>query len=62
MLTTLIVGLGVAIALEGAIYALAPGAMQRFLDQVREMPVDQLRNAGLVALFAGVVIVFLATR
>lgn len=57
MLTALLVGVGVALALEGAAYALAPEAMKRFLSQIMEIPGDQLRIAGLVALVSGVVLV-----
>tara|TARA_R110000868_G_scaffold218004_1_gene468122 strand:+ start:332 stop:517 length:186 start_codon:yes stop_codon:yes gene_type:complete len=56
-LTALLVGVGVALALEGAAYALAPEAMKRFLSQIMEIPGDQLRIAGLVALVSGVVLV-----
>jgi|TARA_R110002096_G_scaffold176572_1_gene352890 uncharacterized protein YjeT (DUF2065 family) len=57
VLTALLVGVGVALALEGAAYALAPEAMKRFLSQIMEIPGDQLRIAGLVALVSGVVLV-----
>lgn len=57
MLTALLVGVGVAVALEGAAYALAPEAMKRFLIQIMDMPGDQLRIAGLVALVSGVALV-----
>ncbi|MGK0266958.1 MAG: hypothetical protein ACI82N_001211 [Maricaulis sp.] len=57
MVTALLVGIGVALALEGAAYALAPEAMKRFLSQIMDMPGDQLRIAGLVALVSGVVLV-----
>ncbi len=57
MLTALLVGMGVALALEGAAYALAPEAMKRFLSQILDMPGDQLRIAGLVALVSGVALV-----
>ena len=53
----MLVGIGVALALEGAAYALAPEAMKRFLSQIMDMPGDQLRIAGLVALVSGVVLV-----
>ena len=59
MLTALLLGLGVALALEGAAYALAPEAMKRFLSQIMDMPGDQLRIAGLVALVSGVALVAL---
>jgi uncharacterized protein YjeT (DUF2065 family) len=57
VVTALLVGIGVALALEGAAYALAPEAMKRFLSQIMDMPGDQLRIAGLVALVSGVVLV-----
>jgi len=59
LLTTLFLGLAVAIAIEGAIYALAPEAMKRFLSQLLETSDDQLRIAGLVALVLGVGLVAL---
>jgi uncharacterized protein YjeT (DUF2065 family) len=59
VLTTLLIGLGVALALEGAAYALGPDAMKRFMAQVMETPDDQLRIAGLVALVLGVGLVWL---
>lgn len=57
MWQTLLIGLGVALALEGAAYALGPDQMKRFMEQVFETPSDQLRIAGLVALVLGVAIV-----
>jgi len=57
VLTALLVGVGVAVALEGAAYALAPESMKRFLIQIMDMPGDQLRIAGLVALVSGVALV-----
>jgi uncharacterized protein YjeT (DUF2065 family) len=53
------IGLGIALALEGAAYALGPSAMKRFMAQVMETPDDQLRIAGLVALVIGVGLVAL---
>ena len=59
MWTILIAGLGVALALEGAAYALAPVKMQDFLRQISQLSPDQLRLAGLFALSAGVLIAWL---
>jgi uncharacterized protein YjeT (DUF2065 family) len=58
VLTILLAGIGVAIALEGAAYALAPGGMKRLIAQLGEMSPDQLRLAGLTALCLGVAIVW----
>jgi len=54
----LLVGLGVAMVLEGILYALMPGGMKGFLNQINEMSPDQLRLAGLVAVGAGVGLVW----
>jgi uncharacterized protein YjeT (DUF2065 family) len=62
LLSTLLLGLGVAIALEGAVYALAPKTMRYFLAQLNETSNDQLRIAGLVALVCGVGLVALIVR
>jgi hypothetical protein len=60
--TILIAGVGVAIALEGAAYALAPGAMKGMIARIGEMSPDQLRLAGLTALCLGVGLVWLVLR
>jgi len=52
-MTELLTALALAIALEGIIYALFPGAMRRFILQVLEMPDQALRTAGLTAAVAG---------
>jgi len=60
--TILLAGLGVAIALEGVAYALAPDAMKQMIARIGEMGPDQLRLAGLTALCLGVALVALAVR
>lgn len=55
----LLSALGLAIALEGALYAAFPGAMRRALQSVSLQPDQALRIGGLVALAIGVVIVWL---
>lgn len=62
MLTGLLLGLGVALALEGVAYALNPDGMKGLMARVLETSSDQLRMAGLVALILGVAIVALVTR
>lgn len=47
-----------AIALEGAAYALFPDAMKRMMAQVLTQPTSMLRTAGLIAAAAGVGIVW----
>ena len=62
MATLLLVGLGVAMVLEGILYALMPGGMKVFLRQINEMSPDRLRLAGLIAVGAGVSLVWWALR
>lgn len=58
-MTDLLTALALAIALEGAVYALFPGPMQRFLEQVRDMPPATLRIIGLLACATGVLGIWL---
>lgn len=56
---TLLVALGLAIALEGALYAIAPSAMKRAIEQILSLPDHLIRQAGIAALAFGVVLVWL---
>lgn len=47
-----------AIAIEGAAYALFPDAMKRMMAHVLTQPTSMLRTAGLIAAAAGVGIVW----
>jgi hypothetical protein len=58
-MTDLLTALGLAIALEGAAYALFPGAMKKMLLQVLAQPPGHLRNAGLAAAALGVGVIWL---
>jgi uncharacterized protein YjeT (DUF2065 family) len=53
------VALGLVLALEGALYALAPGAMKQAIRQMLELPEGILRTGGLIAAIIGVFIVWL---
>jgi uncharacterized protein YjeT (DUF2065 family) len=55
----LLTAFGLAIALEGAAYALFPGAMKKMMLQVLAQPAGHLRNAGLAAAAIGVGVVWL---
>jgi hypothetical protein len=58
-LEDLFTALGLAIAIEGALYALFPAPMKRMLTSVLEQPENLLRVAGLAAAVGGVAIVWL---
>ncbi|NQV55070.1 MAG: DUF2065 domain-containing protein [Rhodospirillales bacterium] len=46
--------LALAVAIEGALYALFPTAMKRFMAQAMDQPDGVLRMAGLIAALIGV--------
>ena len=58
-MTDLLTAIGLVIAIEGALYALFPEAMKRFIEQALEMPASALRTSGLLAAIIGVFIVWL---
>lgn len=58
----LLTALGLAVAIEGLLYALFPNAMKKMMLQVLAQPQSSLRTAGLVAAIAGVGIVWLIRR
>ncbi len=51
--------LGAFLAIEGALYAGAPGAAKRLAADISQMDESVLRRAGLLALFAGAALVWL---
>lgn len=51
--------LALAVAIEGMLYSLIPGAMQRMNAQVSALPASALRFAGLAAACLGVAAVWL---
>lgn len=55
----LVLALGLAMALEGAVYAAFPGAMRRALQRIGTESETALRFSGLIALTAGVVLVWI---
>ena len=58
----LLTAIGLAVAIEGLLYALFPNAMKKMMLQVLAQPQTSLRTAGLVAAIAGVGIVWLIRR
>lgn len=60
MADILLLGLGIAFALEGVLYAAAPGMMKRVAAAAGLTEPGRLRIAGLAALAVGVVLVWLS--
>lgn len=59
MVTELLTALGLAIALEGLLYAAFPGPVRRALMSLGEVSDEKLRFGGLAALALGVFVVWL---
>ncbi len=55
----LLTALGLAIAIEGIVYALFPEAMKRMMAKVMAQPTGSIRGAGIGAAVAGVFIIWL---
>ncbi len=55
----LIVGIGIALVIEGTLYALAPNGMKRLMAFALEQPSTLLRGTGLVLAALGVGLVAL---
>lgn len=53
------VALGLVLVLEGVMYAVAPDGMKRMIVQMLTIPSSSLRMAGLVAMAAGVGVIWL---
>ncbi|SHO66297.1 hypothetical protein SAMN02745172_02953 [Pseudoxanthobacter soli DSM 19599] len=55
----LVVALGLVLAIEGTLYAAAPGVLKRMMQHAVGTPDGVLRIGGLVALAIGVALVWL---
>ena len=51
--------LGLALILEGMPYFMAPGAIKKTLEMIKEQPEKYLRIFGLTAMLAGVALLYL---
>ena len=60
-MATFFLGVGAALAIEGALYAAFPSAIQDMMRRALGIPESSLRTFGLLALAVGVVVVWLAS-
>ena len=58
--STLLAALGLALILEGALPFIAPGAWRQAFSQLMQLHDGQIRFFGLLALIAGLALVWLA--
>ncbi len=59
-MATVLLAVGLVLAVEGLVFALAPSRLEDVLDALRQLPVDTRRLIGMAALTAGVVLISLA--
>ena len=62
ILEALLLGLGLWLFLEGALYAASPEAMQRFLNWAARLPLPELRQAGLWSAALGAILLYAGFR
>ena len=60
MIAVALLAIGLVLIVEGLVYALAPSLVEDLLDRLRTLPLENRRMMGLVALAAGVLLVWLA--
>lgn len=60
MIEVALLAIGLVLIVEGLVYALAPSLIEDLLDRLRTLPLENRRMMGLVALAAGVLLVWLA--
>ncbi|KZX94599.1 MULTISPECIES: DUF2065 family protein [unclassified Sulfitobacter] len=59
-MSLLLLALGLAMVLEGLVYALAPSLLERLLETLRTLPETAIRQVGLLVALAGLILVWLA--
>ena len=60
MIEVALLAIGLVLIVEGLVYALAPSLVEYLLDTLLTLPLEARRMMGLVALAAGVLLVWLA--
>ncbi len=58
-LNEVLAGVAVVLAVEGLLYAVAPGAMRRAIASLAALPEDRLRLGGLAAAGLGIALAWL---
>lgn len=53
-------GIGMVLVIEGLVYALAPSLVERLLEALAAMTLEQRRTLGLVALVSGIAVLWVA--
>lgn len=61
-MSSFVIALGLVLVIEGLIYACAPNQLKQLMAGLRETSPESLRTGGLMAMAAGLMIVWLARR
>ena len=61
-MSMILLALGLLLAAEGLLYALAPNKMKEILHLVVSMPSDAVRQSGLIAAAIGAILIFIVGR
>ena len=61
MISTILLGLGLVLVIEGLVFALAPSRLEELVKFIAETPIETRRVFGLVAVALGVLLVWIAT-
>ena len=61
-MTDLVAALGLALAIEGLLFAAFPDAVRRAMLEAADSPSERMRLVGMAAAFAGVLLVWLARQ
>ena len=59
-MSLVLLGVGLVLVIEGLVFALAPSRLDGLVQMMAEMPRDQRRLIGLIALALGVLLVWLS--
>ncbi|MBV7397015.1 DUF2065 domain-containing protein [Mameliella sediminis] len=56
----ILLGIGMVLVIEGLVYVLAPHLVERLLEALRQIPLDQRRLLGALTLVTGLIVLWLA--
>ncbi|HHI70371.1 MAG TPA: DUF2065 domain-containing protein [Rhodobacteraceae bacterium] len=57
---TVLLGIGLVLAIEGLVYALAPSLVEGLLEALKSLPVEKRRQIGLISLALGVGLIWVS--
>lgn len=60
MITTILLGLGLVLVIEGLVFALAPSRLEELVRLISETPLETRRTIGLIAVALGIVLIWAA--